>query len=396
VNDMRGVPRLALSTVCLSGTLEDKLRATAAAGFAAVEILEYDLVMSPWSPRRLADEAAGLGLSVEVYQPFHVEAVPPDMFGSIMRRAERKFDLLSELGAGILVCCSSRTAGGLDDDDLAAEQLHAIAGRAQQRGLRLAYEAVPWGRLRTHDDAWRIVGRVDHPALGMCLDSFHVLSQGNDPSVIAQLPAEKVFHIQLADAPRLNMDIREWSLHHRMFPGQGSLDVAGFLSEILRMGYAGTMSLEVFNDVYQQEDPRHAATDAMRSMLALAEAVGTHSFLGLPEQLSAGDLPPAPELGGSRSPSSPSTRCRLLSSHAHLPPSGSHMSGSTVPCPCSCGSRAELGCCSISHRNGRSPLPRLRSPRWPSRAPTQPPRCGGRAGCWRRSFLGPGDRMRPT
>jgi sugar phosphate isomerase/epimerase/4-hydroxyphenylpyruvate dioxygenase-like putative hemolysin len=298
VNDMRGVPRLALSTVCLSGTLEDKLRATAAAGFAAVEILEYDLVMSPWSPRRLADEAAGLGLSVEVYQPFHVEAVPPDMFGSIMRRAERKFDLLSELGAGILVCCSSRTAGGLDDDDLAAEQLHAIAGRAQQRGLRLAYEAVPWGRLRTHDDAWRIVGRVDHPALGMCLDSFHVLSQGNDPSVIAQLPAEKVFHIQLADAPRLNMDIREWSLHHRMFPGQGSLDVAGFLSEILRMGYAGTMSLEVFNDVYQQEDPRHAATDAMRSMLALAEAVGTHSFLGLPEQLSAGDLPPAPELGG--------------------------------------------------------------------------------------------------
>ena len=94
------------------------------------------------------------------------------------------------------------------------------------------------------------------------------------------------------------MDIREWSLHHRMFPGQGSLDVAGFLSRILAMGYAGTMALEVFNDVYQQEDPRHAATDAMRSMLALAEAVGTRELSGAPEHLSAGDLPPAPELGG--------------------------------------------------------------------------------------------------
>ena len=296
---MPGAPRLAISTVCLSGTLEDKLRAAAAAGFAGVEMLEYDLVMSPWSPRRLAEEAAGLGLSVEVYQPFHVETVPPDLFGASLRHAERKFDLLSELGASVLVCCSSRTARGLDDDDLAAEQLHAMADRAEQRGLRLAYEAVPWGRVRTHEDAWRIVQRVDHPALGLCLDSFHVLSLGNDPAVIAQVAGDKVFHVQLADAPRLNMDVREWSLHYRMFPGQGSLDVAGFLSQILAMGYAGPMALEVFNDVYQQEDPRHAATDAMRSMLALAEAVGSARLAGgCPSQLPAGDLPPAPELGG--------------------------------------------------------------------------------------------------
>ena len=298
MNDMPGSPSLAISTVCLSGTLEDKLRAAAAAGFAGVEMLEYDLVMSPWSPRRLADEAAGLGLSVEVYQPFHVETVPPDLFGASLRHAERKFDLLAELGASVLVCCSSRTARGLDDDDLAAEQLHAMASRAEQRGLRLAYEAVPWGRVRTHEDAWRIIQRVDHPALGLCLDSFHVLSLGNDPSVIAQIAGDKVFHVQLADAPRLNMDVREWSLHYRMFPGQGSLDVAGFLSQILAMGYTGPMALEVFNDVYQQEDPRHAATDAMRSMLALAEAVGVHGLLEVPEHLAAGDLPPAPALSG--------------------------------------------------------------------------------------------------
>ena len=241
-------------------------------------MLEYDLVMSPWSPGRLAEEAAGLGLSVEVYQPFHVETVPPDLFGASLRHAERKFDLLSELGARVLVCCSSRTTRGLDDDDLTAEQLHILAGRAEQRGLRLAYEAVPWGRIRTHEDAWRIVRHVDHPALGLCLDSFHVLSLDNDPAVIAQVAGDKVFHVQLADAPRLNMDVREWSLHYRMFPGQGSLDVAGFLSRILTMGYTGPIALEVFNDVYQQEDPRHAATDAMRSLLALAEAVATRGL----------------------------------------------------------------------------------------------------------------------
>ncbi|MGI9824903.1 TIM barrel protein [Agromyces sp. Marseille-Q5079] len=291
---------VSISTVCLAGTLEDKLRAAAAAGFAGIEMLEYDLVMSPWSPDRLAGEAADLGLSIEVYQPFHVETVPPDQFGASLRHAERKFDLLTGLGARVLVCCSSRTARGIDDDDLTAEQLATLADRAEQRGLRLAYEAVPWGRIRTHEDAWRIVRRVDHPGLGLCLDSFHILSMENDPSVIADVTGDKVFHVQLADAPRPNPDVREWSLHSRMFPGQGSLDVAGFLRRILAMGYTGPIALEVFNDVYQQEDPRHAATDAMRSMRALAEAVAAPgSGDGDATGLRANSLlPPAPRLGG--------------------------------------------------------------------------------------------------
>ena len=347
MSDMPGAPRLAISTVCLSGTLEDKLRAAAAAGFTGVEVLEYDLVMSPWSPRRLADEAAGLGLSIDVYQPFHVETVPPDLFAASLRHAERKFDLLSELGASVLVCCSSRTPRGLDDDDLAAEQLHAMAGRAG--AARAA------ARLRG-----RAVGTTPH-ARG-CL-AHHPASRsrrpravprqlpcslpGNDPSVIAQVAGDKVFHVQLADAPRLNMDVREWSLHYRMFPGQGSLDVAGFLSQILAMGYDGPMALEVFNDVYQQEDPRHAATDAMRSMLALAEAVGARDSLEVAvEHLVPATCRRLPELGGfafaELAVDAVSAPARLA--HAYRR-SASHTSGSTAPSRCSCGSRAAPGFC---------------------------------------------------
>jgi sugar phosphate isomerase/epimerase len=289
---------VSISTVCLSGTLEDKLRAAASAGFSGVELLEYDLIMSPWPPRRFAREAADLGLSVEVYQPFHVETVPPDRFDAALRRAERKFELLSELGAHVLVCCSSRTDDGVDDEGLTAEQLHALAERAAQSGVRLAYEAVPWGRVRTYEDAWRLIERVDHPALGLCLDSFHVLSADNDANAVSRVEAGKVFHVQLADAPRLDMDVREWSLHYRMFPGQGALDVAGFLGRLLSMGYSGPLSLEVFNDIYQQEDPRHAAIDAMRSMRALAETLAARDPDDAPASLPGGGLPPAPRLEG--------------------------------------------------------------------------------------------------
>jgi sugar phosphate isomerase/epimerase/4-hydroxyphenylpyruvate dioxygenase-like putative hemolysin len=284
--------------VCLSGTLEDKLRAAATAGFHGVEILENDLVMSPWSPRQVRYEAAALGLSVDVYQPFHVEAIPPGMFEASLRRAERKFQVLVELGAGVMLACSSSSPEGVDDDDVATEQLHALADRAERRGLRIAYEAVPWGRVPTHDHAWRIVQRTDHPGLGLCLDSYHLLSGGDDPAWVARVPGSKVFHVQLADAPRPNLDNREWSLHRRMFPGQGSLDLTGFVRHVLATGYAGAMALEVFNDTYQQADPRHAATDAMRSMLALTEAVGTRGPMAVREHLPAAAPPPAPHLGG--------------------------------------------------------------------------------------------------
>ena len=194
--------------------------------------------------------------------------------------------MLEQLGAETLLVCSSVSPDAVDDDDLAAEQLHELASRAERRGLRIAYEALAWGRfVNTYAHAWRIVRRADHPALGLCLDSFHVLSRGDDPAGIRVVPGAKVFHLQLADAPRLNMDVVEWSRHHRLFPGLGSFDLTGFVGHVLTTGYDGPLSLEVFNDVYRQADPRHAAIDGMRSLLALQEAVGARGPPAVRERL---------------------------------------------------------------------------------------------------------------
>ena len=291
-------PRLAISTACLAGALEDKLAAAAAAGFSSVELLAGDLLLSDLSPRRVKAEAARLGMSVETYQPLHVEAVPDDQFGALLRRAEHSLDVVEDLGAGVLLLCSTTSTGGLDDDDVAAAQLHRLAELAAGRGVRLAYEAVPWGRVSTHDHAWRLVRAVDHPSLGLCLDSFHVLAGDNDPSSVASIPGSSVFHVQLADAPRLHLSDRAWSLHHRTYPGQGVLDVAGFVRRLAEGGYAGPMALEVFNDVHQQEDPRYAAMGAMRAMHSFTDLVGALGAGTRSSTLFNVDLPPAPPLSG--------------------------------------------------------------------------------------------------
>ncbi|MEW1778313.1 TIM barrel protein [Streptomyces sp. NPDC086777] len=268
--------RTSIATVSLSGSLTEKLTAAARAGFDGVEIFENDLLASPLSPREIRTRCADLGLTVDLYQPMRdVEAVPDDEFARNLRRARHKFELMRELGADTVLVCSSVSPFAIDDDDLAAEQLSELATLAQQSGVRVAYEALAWGRhVSTYDRAWRIVEAAGHPALGTCLDSFHILSRGSDPKGIEEIPGEKIFFLQLADAPLLAMDVLQWSRHHRCFPGQGGFDVAGLVRHVLRTGYDGPLSLEVFNDVFRQAEAGPTAVDAHRSLLVLQEAVG--------------------------------------------------------------------------------------------------------------------------
>jgi 4-hydroxyphenylpyruvate dioxygenase len=268
--------RRSIATVCLSGTLDEKLAAAARAGFDGIELFEADLVNSPLATdevRRLADD---LGLTIDLYQPFRdFEAVPEPDF----RRAEAKFEVMDQLGADTLLVCSNVSPDAIDDDDLAAEQLHALADRAAAHGLRIAYEALAWGRhVNEYDHAWRIVQSADHPALGTCLDSFHILSRGTDLDAIAGI--DKVFFLQLADAPYLSMDVLQWSRHYRCFPGQGAFDLSGFVARVLAAGYDGPLSLEVFNDVFRQADPDRTAVDAMRSLLVLEDRLPAGPPLG--------------------------------------------------------------------------------------------------------------------
>lgn len=288
--DMTDSPlRKCIATVALSGTLRDKLEACAVAGFDGVEIMEADVLTFDGTPadiRRICDD---LGLTIDLYQPFRdFEAMPEPQRGRNLDRAERKFDVMQALGAGLLLVCSNTQAATLDDEARATADLADLAGRAARRGLRIGYEALSWGRHVTRwGEAWRIVAQAGHPALGLIVDSFHTLSLGDDPSGIADLPAEKLFFVQMADAPRLSMDVLSWSRHFRNFPGQGELDVRGFMRAVLASGYSGPLSLEVFNDAFRAAPGRFVARDGLRSLIFTeAEAGG------------GGPLPALPALGG--------------------------------------------------------------------------------------------------
>lgn len=265
--------RTGIATVCLSGTLKEKMQACAIAGFDGIEIFEQDLVTSPLSPEEVRTTAADLGLTLDLYQPFRdFDSVPGDLLAANLRRADAKFSLMSRLGMDTILVCSNVATATIDDDGLRAEQLAALADLAGEHGVRVAYEALAWGRyVNDYEHAHRLVDMVDHPNLGTCLDSFHILSRDWDTAPIENINPDKIFFVQVADAPKLSMDVLSWSRHYRVFPGEGQFELAKFMGHVARAGYSGPVSLEVFNDVFRQSDVERTAVDAMRSLIWLEE-----------------------------------------------------------------------------------------------------------------------------
>ncbi|MFF2346216.1 bifunctional sugar phosphate isomerase/epimerase/4-hydroxyphenylpyruvate dioxygenase family protein [Pseudarthrobacter sp. NPDC058119] len=265
--------RTGIATVCLSGTLKEKMQACAIAGFDGIEIFEQDLVTSPLSPEDVRKMAADLGLGLDLYQPFRdFDGVTPDLLKANLRRAEAKFKLMERLGMDTILVCSNVATATIDDDGVRAEQLAQLANLAGDHGVKVAYEALAWGKyVNDYEHAHRLVEMVDHPNLGTCLDSFHILSRDWETSHIEAFNPEKIFFVQVADAPKLSMDVLSWSRHYRVFPGEGQFELARFMGHVVRAGYTGPVSLEVFNDVFRQSDVERTAVDAMRSLIWLEE-----------------------------------------------------------------------------------------------------------------------------
>ncbi|CAI8704469.1 4-hydroxyphenylpyruvate dioxygenase [Pseudomonas koreensis] len=262
-----------IATVSLSGTLPEKLEAIAAAGFDGVEIFENDLLYYDGSPREIKQMCADLGIAITLFQPFRdFEGCRRDRLARNLERAERKFDLMQELGTDLVLVCSNASADSVGDQQILVDDLRLLAEHAGARGLRIGYEALAWGRhVNTYQQVWDIVRQADHPSLGVLLDSFHTLSLKGDPRAIADIPGDKIFFVQMADAPILAMDVLEWSRHFRCFPGQGEFDLPGFLAPIIQSGYTGPLSLEIFNDGFRAAPPRANAADGLRSLLYLEE-----------------------------------------------------------------------------------------------------------------------------
>ena len=242
-------------------------------GFKGVEIFENDFLVHDLKPKEIKKIVSDYGLEISLFQPFRdFEGMPEPYRSRAFDRAKKKFDIMNELGAKTILVCSNTSNLAVGGIDRAADDFNELGEIAKNRNIFIGYEALAWGKyISDHRDAWEIVRRANHNHVGIILDSFHTLSRDINLDSIASIPKEKIFIVQIADAPKYNMDLLFWSRHFRNMPGQGDLNVLGFMQNLYNTGYDNWISLEIFNDQFRKDNRDVIAKDGYRSLINLSK-----------------------------------------------------------------------------------------------------------------------------
>ena len=297
-----------MDTITLAGPLEAKLRAMRAAGFTQVMLSARDVVGHPDGEAAAISAVRTSGLRVTGFQVLRdFEGLTGHLHEYKVDVAKSMLGLGQALGAPVLLVCSSTSTHATGDTDAVVADLRKLAMLAVPLGLRVAYEALSWGR-HTHQlaQAWSIVERARHPNLGLCVDSFHALANEGAVDALDAIDVGRVFLVQLSDflwqQIRSREERMETARHLRVFPGEGVHDdlVAELIRRLQRQGYTGDYSFEVFNDDYAQMPLASVCERAMRSVSWIANRVARRSLPVLREpgsRLSPPNASPRPSRG---------------------------------------------------------------------------------------------------
>ncbi len=82
------------------------------------------------------------------------------------------------------------------------------------------------------------------PNIGLLLDSWHWHWAGATTEDIIHAGRERIVHVHFNDAP--NIPAAQVRDNHRLLPGEGIINLTGFLQALQKIGYRDALSVEVF------------------------------------------------------------------------------------------------------------------------------------------------------
>ena len=284
--------RFGMDTITLAGSLEAKLDAMVSAGFAQVMLSARDIVGHPGGLLSAVKVVEASGLRPTGFQVLRdFEGLSGHLHDYKIDIAKSMLAMCHQLGCRLLLICSSTSVHATGDSQALVKDLRKLAMLAIPMNIRIAYEALSWGRtINEFPQAWELICEADMPNLGLGFDSFHMFATKTPLAELDLLDPRKIFLVQLADFMWTEIKSVEERIatarHFRVFPGEGvhSEALAALVMKLHGLGYRGDYSFEVFNDDYQQMPLATVAERARRSAQWLGEDVLRRS-VPLPNQI---------------------------------------------------------------------------------------------------------------
>jgi sugar phosphate isomerase/epimerase len=256
----------------------ERLRLAAASGFAGLSMWESDYLgarAEGYSDADLRGALADHGIEIAEldaltsWLPGEDDAVPSDWTTSF---EEKDFYAVADALGARSINVVDLGAGRTISVDAAAEAFAGVCDRAKEHGLLVHIEFLPWSNIPDIESAWEIVREAGRANGGVLLDTWHLLRSGGTPESLMGIPRDRVYAIQVSDAPAVaELNLMEETMARRLLPGEGAARVRDVLEVLSDGGCTAPVGVEVFSSAL-------AALPADQAIEQVATA--TRSVLG--------------------------------------------------------------------------------------------------------------------
>ena len=217
--------------------------------------------------RRIADHARSRSVTVSVVDAVHAWLPLDDARAARLPTVAGVLRVAEALGARDINALAVKV-----DLDVAgqAECFARLCDTAAEQGARVHLEFSPLGGVVDLAHAWEVVALAGRDNGGVLLDTWHFHRAGPDLDLLARIPGDRVFAVQVADAGERPVgSVWNDTLHHRRLPGDGVADLGAVLATLARTGGLTRYGPEVISDARHALGPAAAAETAFARTDAL-------------------------------------------------------------------------------------------------------------------------------
>lgn len=236
-------------TVGFESSLSERFAAAVATGCKRVSLSPPDVVRAASAgvaAAHIGSQARDLGLELvmdPVMNWYPHDPMPRSRFARIS--ADDALRSCEELGVAALTVIAAPSPEV--PVDALAERFAVVCGRAAAFGAEVQLEFMPFTVVPSLRIAWEVVRTADRTNGGLLFDTWHFFRGDPDFDVLATVPGDRIFCVQLDDAPAVpEADLRA-ETNRRLLPGDGELDLRRAVRALNRIGALRWVGPEVLS-----------------------------------------------------------------------------------------------------------------------------------------------------
>lgn len=176
---------------------------------------------------------------------------------------KRRLQIAADLGIRRIV---ASPPGDIVDRSLAIDRYGQLLEVSLTYNVPASVEFLGFVKgINTLEEAWAICAGPGNPEATLTPDIWHIFRGGSNLATLDKIPADHISCFHWNDAPA-NIPREKQTDADRVYPGDGIMPLADIANQLRAKGWAGCLTLELFNPSYWKENPLDVAKTGLRKM----------------------------------------------------------------------------------------------------------------------------------